>query len=119
MKKWTAMLTGLATGLLNGLLGSGGGLVTVPLLRKAGARGPNAHATSIAIILPLSVVSAILYLQAGRVTPSAVLPFLPGGILGALVGGWLLPRMGTTLLRRAFALLLLWSGLRLLGVITL
>ena len=119
LKQWLPVLTGLVTGLLNGLLGSGGGLVTVPMLRQCGLKPQECHATSIAVIFPLSALSAFLYLQEGRLELASALPYLPGGLAGALLGALLLPRIGTKLLRRIFALLMLWSGLRLLGVIGL
>ena len=72
---------GVAVGLLNGLLGAGGGMVTVPLLDRLGVRGQKSHATSLAVIVPLSFVSAWLYWRRGWFSPGELLPFLPGGLL--------------------------------------
>lgn len=105
---------GLAVGFLNGLFGSGGGMVAVPMLRGLGVESDACHATSIAIILPLSVASGCLYLRAGSFSPGDALPYLPGGVLGALFGAWLLPRLGTTVLRRVFGVVVLAAAARLL-----
>ena len=51
------MVYGALIGLLNGFFGSGGGILAVTLLQKQGLPSRQAHATSIAIILPLSLVS--------------------------------------------------------------
>ncbi len=113
-KHGAQLLSGFAVGLLNGLLGAGGGMLAVPLLKKAGLRQTHAHATSISIILPLSLVSACLYLALGSVKLAAAWPFMPAGIAGALVGAWLLPKIPTHWLRRIFGVFLLWAGVRLL-----
>lgn len=113
-KKYWAALGGVATGLLNGLLGAGGGMVTVPLLSVLGVRGKKSHATALMVIVPLSALSAALYLWQGRFTIGDALPYLPGCLLGALAGSWLLPRVSTGWLKLVFGGLLLWGGIRLL-----
>ena len=114
IKKLLPYGAGLLTGLLNGLLGAGGGMIAVPMLRASGLDEQQAHATSIAVIVPLSLVSAWLYLTAGRLEFSSAMVYLPGGLAGALAGSWLLPRIKTTLLRRIFGCVMVWSALRLL-----
>ena len=51
-ERWLAALGGVGVGILNGLLGAGGGMLTVPLLEWMGVKGRRAHATSLAVILP-------------------------------------------------------------------
>lgn len=103
---------GVAVGLLNGLLGAGGGMVTVPLLETMGVEGKRAHATSLAVIVPLSLVSAGVYWARGWVSPGEALAFLPGGLAGALLGAKLLARANTAWVKGGFALLLLWGAAR-------
>ncbi len=117
MKKKWAYWGGALAGIVNGLLGAAGGLVVVPALRKAGLETRKAHATSVAIILPISIVSAIFYLTSGRFHFSDTLLYLPGGVAGAFLGGWLLPRIPSHALRRIFGLFMLWAAVRLLGVV--
>lgn len=114
MKKLTGALLGLAVGLLNGLFGAGGGMVAVPMLKRAGLEAKNAHATSIAITMPLSVLSGYLYVSAGGLAFSDALPFIPTGIIGALAGAILLKRVSDTLLRRLFGALVIVAAVRLL-----
>ena len=104
---------GLASGLLNGLLGAGGGMMAVPLLQRTGVAADKAHATSIAVILPLSILSAGLYLGAGKVDFSAAWPYLPGGLAGAAFGAWLLPRVPAKWLKRLFGILMIYSAVRI------
>lgn len=107
-------LGGFGAGLANGLLGAGGGMVLVPLLRKSGLEETQAHATSVAVIFPLCLLSAFLYLFRGDVTLSDALPWLPWMLGGSLVGAWLLPRCSSRWLRRIFGLLMLWAAVRML-----
>lgn len=110
-----ALLGGVGVGLLNGLLGAGGGMLTVPLLELLGIEGRRSHATSLAVILPLSLVSALLYWRRGWFSPLLALPYLPGGLAGAAAGGLLLARADAAWLKAAFSLLLLWAAFRLLS----
>lgn len=110
---WLTAVGGLAVGLINGMLGAGGGMLAVPILTKAGLSQREAHAGSLAVILPLSIFSAILYLSAGRVSMSEAAPYLPGGLLGAVIGALLLRKIPDKWLRRIFALFMIWAGVRL------
>ncbi len=89
-------------------------MVVVPMLHYDGLPAQRAHATSIAVILPLSVTSGLLYLSKGYLQLSQALPYIPLGLAGALAGGWLLPRVKTVWLHRVFGVLVLYSAVRLL-----
>ena len=60
-EKTKIALTGCVVGLLNGFFGSGGGVIAVPMLRSCGFEQRSAHACSLAVTLPLSLVSVIIY----------------------------------------------------------
>lgn len=108
-------LAGAAAGLVNGFFGGGGGMVLVPLLAGwCGLGQRKAFATSVAIILPLCILSAAIYLFRGGVDFSTALPYLVGGLIGGLLGGKLFQRMNMVWLRRLFALLLLYGGVKAL-----
>lgn len=113
-KKWWGVLGGLGAGVINGLLGAGGGMVVVPLLSAMGVRDKRSHATALMVIVPLSAVSAVLYLVQGRVSFADALPWLPGSLLGAYWGSRLMPKIATGWLKLLFGGLMLWGGVRLL-----
>ena len=114
MKKIWSAAGGFLAGALNGLLGAGGGMIVVPMLRKSGVSTRKSHATSVGIILPICLFSSILYLSRQTVTLADALPFLIPGVLGSLLGAWLLPKVNETFLRRLFGALMLWAGVRML-----
>lgn len=106
---------GFAVGIINGLLGAGGGMLAVPLLCRVGRLDRHeAHINSVAIILPLSAFSAILYCLGGRVEPREALVYLPGGMLGVLAGTYIIKKISGNMLRKAFAVFMLWAGIRIL-----
>lgn len=111
-KKQQAAAGGFGAGLLNGLLGAGGGMIVVPLLELLEVEGKKSHATSLGVIVPLSALSAALYWARGWFSPADALPYLLPGLLGAMAGGWLMGRISLRWLKVAFGLLLLWGGAR-------
>ena len=106
-------LGGAAAGLANGFFGGGGGLLLIPILtRWAGMDERRAFATSVLVILPLCVVSSVIYLLRTDLDLIQAFPYLIGGFLGGLVGGKLFRRVPVRWLRRSFALLILYGGIR-------
>lgn len=115
MKKRTKYaLAGALAGTVNGLFGGGGGMVLVPLLRWCGLEERKAFATCVAVIWPLCVVSAVVYLLRRGLDVVAALPYLLGGLGGGLVGGRLFPRVSVPWLRYLFAAFMAYGGVRYL-----
>ncbi len=112
-KNFSIALSGCLAGFINGLLGTGGGIIIVPLLDRQGLQKKESHATSIAVILPLSVISTAFYLGRGSVSFNDVLPYLPGGVIGAVIGTFLMTKIKAPLLRKIFAALIIVAGIRL------
>lgn len=106
---------GFLAGILNGFLGTGGGILIVPMLKKTGLNSQKSHATSIAIILPLSIITTIIYLFKGvQLDYSLLIPTLTLGIIGAFLGAILLKKINTGLLNKLFSLVIIISGIRIL-----
>ena len=104
-----------AAGAVNGLFGAGGGMLLLPLLhRLTDLREHEAFACSVCTMLPLSVVSLVVYWLRGGEFLTAALPYLAGGALGGIAAGLLLRRLSAVWLHRALGALIVWGGLRLL-----
>lgn len=114
-KKVWLIITGFCAGLINSLLGTGGGIAAVTLLGKTGLSKKECHATSIGVILPLSLCSTVLYLYRGSFTLGQALPFLPAGLIGAAAGAFLLKRIPKRWLRLLFGGIAIYSAFRLFG----
>ena len=87
-KAWApAALAGGAAGLVNGFFGGGGGMLLVPLLAgKCGLERRSAFASSVAIILPLCALSAVIYFARGQLELLHRPPLSPGWPAGRAGG---------------------------------
>lgn len=112
--KLVTYIYGFFIGIINGLLGAGGGMIAVPALKKLGMDQKDAHRNAVAVILPLSVFSACLYLFRGNVTVTDTLIFIPGGLVGAGAGTILLKKISPKWLAVIFGAFMVYSGVRLL-----
>lgn len=113
MKKKMLYAMGLCTGFINAVLGAGGGMLVVPTLKSNELDQKEAQATAIAVILPLTLISATVYLMRGNVELSQSYIYLPFGLMGALIGAWLLNKISNRALNIVFSLFLLWSAVRM------
>ena len=108
------IILGILIGLINGFLGAGGGMIAVPALKHFGLSQKEAHENAVAVILPLTLLSALLYLYRGSVTISEALPFIPSGLIGAIVGTYLMKKISNIWLTRIFGGFMIFSGIRML-----
>lgn len=108
-------LLGIISGFLNGLFGSGGGVAVVPLLQNLKIEPIKAHATSVAIILPLTIFSAVSYYISGvKVNIYELMILIPFGLVGAFIGAKILSKINNKLIQRIFAVLIIISGFRMI-----
>lgn len=107
-------LSGLSVGFVNGLLGAGGGIIAVPILKKLGLERKEAHANAVAVILPITLLSAALYLFKGYVSFADSFIFIPGGLVGSLIGTYCLKKISPVWLKRIFGGFMVYAGVRLL-----
>lgn len=106
---------GAATGLLNGLFGSGGGTVAVPCLERfLDVEEHKAHASAIAIILPLCIVSVFVYMKGGGVSLRDVVVISIGGMAGGFMGAKLLSRISGIWLHRIFGAFMLAAAVKMI-----
>lgn len=108
------ILYGAGTGFVNGLLGAGGGMLAVPALVSSGLSRKKAHANSVAVIMPLSLLSAVMYLCSDSVSLGDALPYIPSCLIGAAAGSLLLGKFPDGWLKRIFAVFMIWAGIRLM-----
>lgn len=106
---------GLITGLINGFFGSGGGIVVViSLIYLIKLEDYKAHATSLSIILPLSIISSIIYFLNNKPLYKITILTMIGGIFGSFLGARLLNRIPVYLLRKIFGGIIIYTAIRML-----
>jgi hypothetical protein len=106
---------GLVAGIVSGVFGIGGGVVIVPLLVLLAKMNQKvATGTSIVIfMLPVVILGALAHWRAGNVNLKASALIAAGLFLGAWVGAQISLGTSDTVLRRAFAVLLVAVAARL------
>ena len=114
LKKTALIVGGVVAGLINGFLGGGGGVVIVSLLLAVlQLNQKKAQATALLIILPLTVVSAVVYFIYGNVDWKTVLWTTLGVVAGGVLGALLLKRLKGNAVKMIFALILILGGIKM------
>ena len=107
-------LGGILIGVVNILLGAGGGMLTVPLYKKIGMNQKLAQINAVATILPISIISAYIYIQNGDVKFSDAYVYLVPGLAGSILGTFFIKKISNNILSIAFSVFMIWAGMRLL-----
>lgn len=105
---------GTLIGFLNGFFGSGGGVIAVPLLEREGDEPNAAHATSVALIFMLSLITALFYGFFGNLDYASAWRFIPWGVAGAITGSIFLKKIKAAALKRVFGGIVTLAALRML-----
>ena len=107
------IVSGLLCGAANGFFGAGGGMLLVPLFsRWVKLREDKLLATSLAVMLPLSVITAVIYIIRIKFDFTAAAPYVVGGFLGGAAAGKLFKFVPSGLLRRIFGIFMIYAGVR-------
>lgn len=120
-------LLGLAVGFISGLVGIGGGVLIVPLLyffyahpelsgisMPAALQTPAAAATSLVVVIPTALLGARSYGKSGLVIWRAAVPIAFASVIAAIVGARLALVLPGEVIRIAFGIFLLGTGVQLL-----
>lgn len=106
-------IIGSLAGIANGFFGAGGGMFLVPLfINWVKMNDKTAFATSVSIILPLSVVSSVVYYFQGSVDLSLATPYLIGGFFGGILSGIIFKNLSVTPLKRILGIMIIYGGVR-------
>ncbi len=102
-------------GVVNGLFGAGGGMLAVPCLTYIGGLDEkSAHATAIAAILPLCLVSAIVYALKESCKNEVILPVVIGVTAGGIFGALLLKKLSSDVVSFVFYALMTFAGFKMI-----
>ncbi len=105
----------LFVGVANGLFGGGGGMLVIPIFAVlCGLEEKIAHSSAILTILPLSLVSGIIYATHGNFQTPQGFYVGAGVIAGGLIGTFLMKKFSNNLLRIIFYTLMIIAGVTML-----
>jgi len=109
------IVAGVGIGILAGLVGIGGAALTIPLMMLGfGLRFKVAVATSLAMNFLTGVAGTAGYLAAGLVELGSLPPLILGATAGAWIGVALRDRTPERSIRRAFAIVISLTAIRIL-----
>ena len=112
--KWILVIFSAVAGFVNGLLGGGGGVIVVALLLAVVKLNQKyAQATALLTILPLTIVSAVVYLARGAVDWIPTLWVTLGVVVGGIVGAVALSKLKSNVLKIIFAVVLIAGGIKM------
>lgn len=112
---WSILAAGLAAGCVTGLFGGGGGMILVPLLTGAACfQEEEVFPASIAVILPICIVSLLLTAMKGSLHWQEAVPYLLGSGLGGTAAGIWGRKIPVLWLHKGLGLLILLGGIRYL-----
>ncbi len=108
------LLGGILAGTLSGFFGGGGGLVVLPILTYLfDGNSKLAHANSILVILPVTVVSSLVYLNYVVINEYRLIWASVGVFLGGILGAYILPKLKVKIINIIFGLILTVVGFRM------
>ena len=109
------ILAGTIAGAVNGLLGAGGGMILVPLLTWICCiEEKQVFTTSVAIMLPICLVSLTISPGLDDLPWKEAWPYLLGAAPGGILAGILAKKIPVKWLHRGLGLLIIYGGIRYL-----
>lgn len=112
-------ISGIAAGIVNGLLGAGGGVIVVFALaayskEKGEESIRDSFATTVACVLPMSIISAASYASTLKADISGFSSFMLPAVAGGIIGAVLTDKINTKTLKMIFALLTIIAGINMI-----
>lgn len=116
---FSVILTGFLAGVLNGLFGTGGGIIIVYLLSRLYARSHEYHtkdifAMTVGSVLIMSASSLFIYMRSGELSLSETANYLIPAAAGGVIGAFLLDKTNAAIMKKIFAVLVIYAGITLM-----
>lgn len=111
----TLIITGFVAGFINGLFGTGGGIVIIFFFALLKTPSDKIFATSNLTVMLLSLVSLFLYIRNGILTTDIAVYFFEtaflSAVLGGAVGSLFLSKISPKFLKKLFCLIVMVGGI--------
>ena len=110
----TLALCGIAAlfaGMINGFIGTGGGVIMLFLLRRICKKDEKQAFASVALtVLPMAVISAAVYFINDHTLLFSALPYIPFALAGGALGAYLLGKIKVRYVSLLFSALSVFAG---------
>ena len=116
--KLPIILSAVSAGAVNGILGTGGGIILAIFLSRLLKNEKEAFKSALCVTLLatflMSFAGAVFHLSNNVISFKDVLPYLPASIIGGLAGAFIFSKIKPKLLNIIFSLLIIFAGIRML-----
>ena len=114
------LISGVVTGVMSGTFGVGGAVISTPAIRALGLSAALAVGTTLPSIIPGAIAGSWRYRTAELIRWDVVVATAPAGIISAVIGAWISPRVPGEghLLMVLTAALLMWSAINMIRTLT-
>lgn len=103
------------SGVINGFFGGGAGMLIVVLLQKCFKLSTKcSHATAVFVVLPLCVISLLLYVFSGIFNFNNAYFVVLGVVLGGVIGALLLKKLKSFIIGIIFAVIVIACAVKML-----
>ena len=109
------ILTSSSVGFINGFFGGGGGLLAVIAFRKIYKMDTrSSHATTLAVIFPISIVSSLVYIATQPFVFTDVVFISIGVLIGGTIGALLLSKLNSKFISWVFIVVVFSVGVKMI-----
>ncbi len=111
--------TGIISGFINGLLGTGGGIVLIfALNRILKDKNPkDIFAMTLTVTVVYSIISAFVYFKNGNIDLTGNIVYIVCALCGGFIGAFLLDKLDTNVLKKIFGALCIVAGINMTGIL--
>lgn len=113
LKDAVLLCTGAASGFVSGMMGVGGGGITIPLMVLLGGMDQHlAQGTSLLVMVPVSMIGGLTHYRLGNVQSNIVWGLAPGAVVGGYLGATAANLLPDLYLMFVFCVIGVWMGIR-------
>lgn len=108
------IIVGIGAGIISGLFSSGGGLIFVLAFSNfLGLEEKRARATTIFCMLPIVIVTGVLYNLNIDINYNVAIKCAIGGVIGSVIGSFILSKLSDKYLNLSFIIFLVYCIIRM------
>lgn len=112
------IISGFFSGMVNGFLGTGGGIILVFSLKHLckNTEQKDIFALTLFITLFYSLLSSFFYYKGGKLSFGSASSYVLPALIGGSIGAFLLDKLKTKYVGYIFAFLCIFAGLNMTGI---
>ena len=108
------------SGVLNGFVGTGGGIILYFVLKFLNKRENNKTdlkdimAMIISAVIAMSVISSVVYMTKGNIIYKELPVYLPAALIGGIIGAFVLDKLKLKIVKKLFAAMIIYAGIKMI-----